>query len=55
MLINDIERFQTFLLNFIAPLWQQDKIQRVDKKNIIIYSIKTVLKERKINVITNNN
>ena len=30
------------LLNFIASLWQQGKIQKVEKEHIIIYNIKTV-------------
>jgi len=46
MLINAIERFQTFYINFIASLWQQGKIKKVDKEHIIIYNIKTVHKKR---------
>jgi len=38
--------FRRFYTNFIASLWQQGEIQKVEKEHIIIYNIKTEHKKR---------
>jgi len=45
MLINDISVFRRFYTNFIASLWQQGKIQKVEKEHTVIYNIITVHKK----------
>jgi len=39
--------FGRFYTNFIASLWQQGKVQKVQKEHIIIYNIKLYTKKRK--------